>query len=187
MRPGDAGAVSELCQRLISARLVHGALTQLPHQQTESAAVTTCPILRCAGQITEGRETSDVGARSWESSLVLKQQRAISMPFSPSERLPRWFSGKKKICLPIQEMQETRIQSLGGEDPLEEETATHSSILVWKPPWTQEPGGLQPMGFQRVGRDRVTEHIRTPSPSEGSFSLISGTLDFPILEGILAS
>ena len=103
MRPGDAGAVSELCQRLISARLVHGALTQLPHQQTESAAVTTCPILRCAGQITEGRETSDVGARSWESSLVLKQQRAISMPFSPSERLPRWLSGKKKICLPIQD------------------------------------------------------------------------------------
>ena len=96
MRPGDAGAVSELCQRLISARLVHGALTQLPHQQTESAAVTTCPILRCAGQITEGRETSDVGARSWESSLVLKQQRAISMLFSPSERLPRWLSGKKK-------------------------------------------------------------------------------------------
>ena len=85
-----------MCQRLISARLVHGALAQLPHQQTESAAVTTCPILRCTGQITEGRETSDVGARSWESSLVLKQQRAISMPLSPSEQLPRWLSGKKK-------------------------------------------------------------------------------------------
>ena len=41
---------------------------------------------------------------------------------------------KKKICLLIQEMQETRIQSLGWEDPLEEETATHSSILVWKLP-----------------------------------------------------
>ena len=46
-------------------------------------------------------------------------------------------------------MQETLIQSLGWEDPLEEEMATHSSILVWKIPWTQEPGGLQPMGLQR--------------------------------------
>ena len=68
MRPGDGGAVSELCQRLVWAQLVHGALTQLSHQQTESAAVTTCSILRCTGQIEEGTETSDVGARSWESS-----------------------------------------------------------------------------------------------------------------------
>ena len=50
-------------------------------------------------------------------------------------------------------MQETRIQSLGGEDPLEEEMTTHSSILACGIPWTEEPGGLQSMGSQRVGHD----------------------------------
>ena len=45
-------------------------------------------------------------------------------------------------------MQETWVQSLGWEDPLEKEMATHSSILAWEIPWTEEPGGLQPMGSQ---------------------------------------
>ena len=48
----------------------------------------------------------------------------------------------KKICLPTQEMQKMLVRSLGQEDPLEEEMATHSSILAWKIPWTEEPGGL---------------------------------------------
>ena len=48
-------------------------------------------------------------------------------------------------------MQETRVQSLGWEDPLEKEMATHSSTLAWKIPWTEEPGRLQSMGSQRVG------------------------------------
>ena len=47
-------------------------------------------------------------------------------------------------------MQETWVQSLGLEDPLEEGMATHSSILAWEIPWTEEPGGLQFMGSQRV-------------------------------------
>ena len=50
-------------------------------------------------------------------------------------------------------MQETWVRSLGWEDPMEEEMATHSSILAWKIPWTEEPGGLQSMGSQRVGHD----------------------------------
>ena len=45
-------------------------------------------------------------------------------------------------------MQEMRVQSLGREDPLEEDMETHSSILAWKIPWTEEPGGLQSMGSQ---------------------------------------
>ena len=44
-------------------------------------------------------------------------------------------------------MQETQVQSLGQEDPLEEDTATHSSTLAWRIPWTEEPGGLQYMGL----------------------------------------
>ena len=54
----------------------------------------------------------------------------------------------------MQEMwQESRIQSLGVEDPLEEGMATHSSILAWRIPWTEEPGGLQSMGLQRARHD----------------------------------
>ena len=60
--------------------------------------------------------------------------------------------------------QETRVQSLGWEDPLEEEMATHSSSLAWRIPWTEEPGVLQSMGSQRVGHDWLTNtrtHART--------------------------
>ena len=53
----------------------------------------------------------------------------------------------------MQETQKTRVQSLGREDLLEEEMTTHSSILAWEMPWTEEPGGLQSMGLQRVGHD----------------------------------
>ena len=56
---------------------------------------------------------------------------------------------KKKIHLPMQEM----VQSLGWEDPLEKEMATDSSILAWEIPRTEEPGGLQSMGSQRVRHD----------------------------------
>ena len=50
-------------------------------------------------------------------------------------------------------MQETRVRSLGQEDPLEESMATHASILAWRIPWTEEPGRLQSMGLQRVGHE----------------------------------
>ena len=55
----------------------------------------------------------------------------------------------KSLCT----MQETRVQSLGWEDPLEKEMATHSSTVAWKIQWTAEPRRLQPMGSQRVGHD----------------------------------
>ena len=54
-------------------------------------------------------------------------------------------------CLPA--MQETQVRSLGQEDPLEKEMATHSSTLAWKIPWMEETGRLQSMGSQRVGHD----------------------------------
>ena len=57
-----------------------------------------------------------------------------------------------KNCLLMQETQETCAQSLGWEDSLEEEMATHSSILAWRIPGTEEPGGLPSMGSQRIGR-----------------------------------
>ena len=57
-------------------------------------------------------------------------------------------------------MQETWGQSLGGEDPLEMEMATHSSILAWKTLWTEEPGGLQSMGSKELGTtERLTLNL----------------------------
>ena len=53
------------------------------------------------------------------------------------------------------------VRSLGQEDSLEEGMAAHSSILAWRIPWTEEPGGLQSIGSQRVGHDRVTWHTST--------------------------
>ena len=60
--------------------------------------------------------------------------------------LPWWL----KMVKNLPTMQETRVQSLGQEDLLEKEMATHSSILAWKIPWMEEPGRLQSMGSQRV-------------------------------------
>ena len=63
--------------------------------------------------------------------------------------LPRWFSGQR-ICLQLGDARDT-VQSLGQEDPLEEGMATHSSILAWRIPRTEKPGGLQSTGSQTVG------------------------------------
>ena len=86
----------------------------------------------------------------------------------------QWFLKKLKLdiklspkqvewaCLAAQRvknppaMQETQVQSLGQEDPLEKGTATYSSIFAWRIPWTEEPGRLQSMGLQRVGHDWAT-------------------------------
>ena len=67
--------------------------------------------------------------------------------------LHRWLRGKKKICLPMQETQEMQVQSLGREDPLKEEMATLSSILAWRNPRTEDPGGQQPMASLRAGQE----------------------------------
>ena len=70
------------------------------------------------------------------------------------------------ICFPggsavktLPAMQEMSVRSLGREDPLEKEMATHSSILAWEIPRTEEPGGLQSMGFKRAGHDLVSKTV----------------------------
>ena len=62
--------------------------------------------------------------------------------------LPGWFSGRESTYI----AGDSGL-ILGWENPLEEETPTHSSILAWRIPWTEEPGGLQPMGSQRANHD----------------------------------
>ena len=71
-----------------------------------------------------------------------------------------WASLGAQMVKNLPEMQETWIQSLGQEDPLEKGMATHSDNLAWRVPWTEEPGRLQSMGLQRVGHDWATNtHI----------------------------
>ena len=64
-----------------------------------------------------------------------------------------WTSLVAQMVKRLPTMWETRVQSLGREDPLEKRMATNSSILAWKIPWTEEPRRLQPMGSQRVRHD----------------------------------
>ena len=87
------------------------------------------------------------GFRGWED-LGFKQDDQ-----GGQERLPRWL--RRKELPAVQEIKVTWVQSLGSDDPLEEGMATHSSILAWRIPWTEKPGGLQFMGSQtqRVRHD----------------------------------
>ena len=68
-------------------------------------------------------------------------------------KVPIWTSLVAQMVKRLSTMQETRVPSLGREDFLEKETATHSSVLAWKIPWTEAPGRLQSMWSQRVGHD----------------------------------
>ena len=64
-----------------------------------------------------------------------------------------WASLVAQMVKNLPAMQEAWVRSLDWEDPLEEGMATHSSILTWRIPWTEEPGGLQSIGLQRIGYD----------------------------------
>ena len=69
-----------------------------------------------------------------------------------------WASLVAQSVKNLPAMQETWVPSLGWEDPLEEEMVTHSSVLAWEIPWTEETGRLQTAGSQRVMHDKATEH-----------------------------
>ena len=82
---------------------------------------------------------------------------AVFLSWSPALRFVRytvfWASLVAQRLKHLPAIRETWVQSLGQEDPLEKEMATHSSILAWRIPWTEEPGRLQSTGLQRVGHD----------------------------------
>ena len=89
-------------------------------------------------------------AASWDQSL-LRCGDIYIWPYFMACSLGASLVAQRVKHLPA--MQETWVLSLGWEDPLEKEMATHSSILAWRIPWTEEPGGLQSTGLQRVGHD----------------------------------
>ena len=78
-------------------------------------------------------------------------------------KLPWWFSGKESACSAgdAGDVQEIQVQFLGWENPLEVKMATHSSLLAWRIPWTEGPGGLQSMRSERVGHDWAHTHSVT--------------------------
>ena len=78
---------------------------------------------------------------------VVKNRKSPALMKIPQASMVAW---RLKRLPPVQE---TWVQSLGREDPLEKVMATHSSILAWRIPWTEKPGRLQSMGSQRVGHD----------------------------------
>ena len=79
--------------------------------------------------------------------------QADSLPLSHLESHDNAYPLVAQMVKRLPAVRETRVQSLGREDPLEEEMATHSSTLAWKIPWTEEPGRLRSMGSQRVRQD----------------------------------
>ena len=105
-----------------------------------------------------------------KESASKKGEISIHENFNTGEHIQKKLPGARINCtasqvaqwqrshLPMQTMQETMVRSLGPEDPLEKEMATCSSILAWRVAWTEEPGGLQSMGLQRVGHDWAHRH-----------------------------
>ena len=79
---------------------------------------------------------------------------ALLVSLTESEGFPGGASGKEPTCQCKMPMQKMHVGSLGQEDPLEEDLATHSSILAWRILWTEEPGGLQSVESERVGQDQ---------------------------------
>ena len=102
--------------------------------------------------------------------VLITDERLTHQTQSQWGVLPR-FSGKESAC---QCRQETWVWSLGKEDPLEEEMTTYPSIPAWRIPWTEEPGGLQSTGSQRVGVNWATEHVQNQWTG-GPDALIQGT------------
>ena len=103
-----------------------------------------------------GFPSSSVGK---ESSCIAEDPGSIpGLGRSPGERIGyplqySWASLVTQMVKNLPAIQKTWVRSLGWEDPLEEMMATHSSVLAWRIPWTEEPGGLQSTGLHRVGHD----------------------------------
>ena len=88
----------------------------------------------------------------WQSTCFACMRPRVQSPASPYFGLPTWLSGKESACQ-CRGCTRCRFDLLAQEDPLEQETATHSIILIWKIPSAEEPGRLQSMGSQGVGHD----------------------------------
>ena len=115
-------------------------------------------------------------AHVWKSRDFTYKSRQLVSPPHGLGVLPRWFSSKESACTAGDT--ETQFQSLGQEDPLEEKMATHSSILAWRIPPTEEPGGLHSIGSQSPKGRRISP-TRDQSHTPCSGSAESYPVDHP--------
>ena len=97
--------------------------------------------------------------KNYYSSLSFKKLKPIFL------RVEVWSSLVAQSVKDLPKMRETQVRSLGWKDPLEKKTATHSSILAWKIPWTEEPGGLQSMGSQKT-RTQLSNYTTTTNDAK---------------------
>ena len=107
---------------------------------------------KCRALAFEGGESSVLGQRG-SVVLGLPWSRLSLQVGVPCVGLPRWLRGEESACQCRRCRRHGLEPSLGQEDPLEKAVATHSSLLAWRTPWAEEPGGLQSVGSQRVGHD----------------------------------
>ena len=150
-------------------------------------------LLSCKGEVTDRlRSHTSVIKKGWRLHCNSNNQKVFSKKSGGLKRTwrmkiswvcffffsiiqsqlpePRGLPLVGQMVKNLPEMQETWVRSLGREDPLEKGMATRSSILVWKIPWTEETGGLQPMRSQTVGLDWVT-NTPQPEPRVGNCTL----------------
>ena len=99
----------------------------------------------------------------WAVTTRVLRSRLVRYQVRVMTKIP---GGAGRTRLPMQETQEMRVRSLDQEDPLEKGVATHSSILAWRIPWTEKPGGLQPIGSQRLKRLSTHTRIRSPEADQ---------------------
>ena len=122
-----------------------------------------------------------LSTQPWETAWTQNGQDHVLLAYQQECGLPRWLNDKR-MYLPIQEM---RVRSLGQEHPLEKEMATPSSILAWRIPWTEEPGGLQAIGSQRGGHNLETEHAWTYARTARVCKYALGCSGLPLPPGSL--
>ena len=118
------------------------------------------------------------GKHSKRMSHILCLSKPLSRQLHTSEKFIQ-VNGTSSMAQQVKDlpaMQETQVWPLGWEDSLEKETATHSSILAWRIPWTEEPGKLQSKEAQRVGQGWVTKHDLIKQATFGGSISVTGIM-----------
>ena len=142
---------------------------------TRLCVTDSCLILSLGPSSSRAHSTSISGSQTWKClifqdwsplslltflGLVFQMSLLVRSHLHERQHQQRWHCSSWLHPLVSrlypEKIRDTRVWSLGREDPLEKEMATHSSTLAWKIPWMEEPGGLQSMGSQRVGHDWAT-------------------------------
>ena len=150
MRPFIAGALD------IASKITR-QLNRCGHVMFSYSTLKTSLVAQTVKGLPTMWETrvQSLGGKDLLKKGMAAHSSILASPSSHPEKGSRkyWASlvAQRLKRLPV--TQETRVQSLGGKDPLEKGMATHSSTLAWRIPWTEEPGGLQSMGSQRVRHD----------------------------------